>query len=242
VTGVGPLDDCRSVTPIRFAQRNNINFICYKSLDPSDLPAPYRAIYKGPCVLVRRGPPHKPNDDLDSSAASNVQVLMDGLAKPSSSCASVNTFRATLGVTSTDGGDLGNFSILRNANITITMDSPRETYAFSVRSPSSPAYDGIALYRLCTTAGQLGCGRPGFVTNHYKPLMSSPAQVIANTRPDKENIFYFEYPFSEYVLSQDSGSGTCTYSQCHVSRNGVAVKMNNVDGLIFSDKQIRVFD
>ena len=89
----------------------------------------------------------------------------------------------------------------------------------------------------------MGCaGNANLVTYHHKPLMGSTTQVINNTNPSKENLFYFEYPYSEYVLSQDSGSGTCTYSQCYVSRNGVGVEMKNVDGLIFADKEIRVFD
>jgi prepilin-type N-terminal cleavage/methylation domain-containing protein len=238
VDGAGPLVDCRSLTQVRFAQRNNINDVCYKAVAPSDLPAVYQAIYKGPCVLVRLGLPYRPNDDLDTSAASNVQVLMDGLAKPRSSCAHASTFNVTLGATSTDID-----SIHRNANITITMDSPRVSYSFSVRSPSSPAYDGIALYDLCTTISRLGCAaEENLVTYHYKPLMNSTTEVFDNTTSEKENIFYFEYPYSEYVLSKDSGSGTCTYSQCYVSRNGVSVKMKYVDGLIFGDKEIRVFD
>ena len=242
VDGAGPLDDCKSFTPIRLAQRNNIIDICYKAVAPSDLPAVYKAIYKGPCVLVRLGLPYKPNDDLDTSAASNVQVLMDGLAKPRSSCAHASTFSVTLGATNSDNSAID--SIRRNANITITMDSPRVSYSFSVRSPSSPAYDGVALYHLCTTISKYGCAAdPDLATYHYRPLMNSTTEDFGSfTNPEKENIFYFDYPYLEYVLSKDSGSGTCTYSQCYVSRNGVGVKMKYVDGLIFGDKEIRVFD
>ena len=164
---------------------------------------------------------------------------MDGLAKPKSSCAHASTFSVTLGAT----GSIGQIdSILRNADITITMDSPRVSYSFSVRSPSSPAYDGVALYGLCTSRRQSGCGDVNSTIYHHKPLMSWPAQIINNTTPEKENIFYFDYPYSEYVLSKNSGSGTCSYSQCYVSRNGVAVEMNYVDSLVFADKEIRVFD
>jgi prepilin-type N-terminal cleavage/methylation domain-containing protein len=228
--GTTPLDDCVGATPIRLAQRNNINDICYKSVNHVDLPDAYQAIYKGPCVLVRIGPPYKPNDELDSSAASNPQVLLDGV-----SCA--YPFLATLGVKNQSIN-----SIHRNADITITMDSPRETYKFSLRSPSSPAYDGLALYDLCTSISRLGCGPQNSTTYHYKPFMNSTNEVINNTTSEKENLFYFEYPFSEYALSKDSGSGTCSYSQCYVSRKGFAVKMIYVNGLIFADKEIRVFD
>jgi len=240
--GASPLDNCVGATPIRFTQRNNVNDICYKAVAPSDLPAVYQAIYKGPCVLVRIGPPYKPNGDLDSSAASNVQVLIDGLAKLTSSCGSTSgAFRVNLGslslVTSTTT------PINRNADITITMDSPRVSYGFSVRTPSNPTYDGNALYDLCTTTSFLGCAQQAnSVTYHYKPFMNSTTELIDYTKPSKENLFYFKYPYSEYTLSADSGTGTCTYSQCYVSRNGAAVKMINVDGLIFADKEIRVFD
>ena len=241
--GASPLDNCVGATPIRFAQRSNVTDICYKSVAPSDLPAVYQAIYKGPCVLVRIGPPYKPNGDLDSSAASNVQVLIDGLAKLRSSCGSTSgPFQVTLGSSSLVSSPSA-VPINRNADITITMDSPRVSYGFSVRTPSNPTNDGNALYDLCTTLSKFGCARDeNLVTYHYKPFMNSTTEEILNTTSSKENLFYFKYPYSEYTLSADSGTGTCTYSQCYVSRNGAAVKMINVDGLIFSDKEIRVFD
>jgi hypothetical protein len=181
-------------------------------------------------VLVRIGPPYKPNDELDSSAASIAQVLLDGL-----SCAS--PFRATFGAKLPQVN-----SIYRNADITITMDSPPVSYKISLRSPSSPAYDGNALYDLCTFTSEFGCGPKNSTTYHYKPFMNSTTEVYDQTTSETDNFFYFKYPFSEYVLSKDSGSGTCTYSQCYVSRNGFAVKMKYVDSLVFADKEIRVFD
>jgi hypothetical protein len=170
---------------------------------------------------------------------------MDGLAKnPKSSCAHASTFSVTLGATNSDNSAVD--SIHRNANITITMDSPRVSYSFSVRSPCSPAYDGVALYHLCTTISKLGCAAdPNLATYHYRPLMNSTTEDFGSfINPEKENIFYFDYPYSQYVLSKDKdpSSGPCTYSQCYVSRNGFAVKMKYVDGLIFGDKEIRVFD
>ena len=238
--GTTPLRDCVGATPIRFVQRsNNVNDICYKSVAHTDLPDVYKAIYKGPCVLVRIGPPYRPNDDLDNSAASNVQVLMDGLAKSTSSCASAFTFRVTIGSKSTIPT-----SINRNADIMITMDSPRVSYSFSVRSPSTPAYDGIALYELCTTTSKLGCSaQVNLSTYHYKPLMNAPGEVINGTTSAKENIFYFDHPYSQYTLRAIPGSGTCTYSQCNVSDtiNKVDVQLQFVDSLVFADKEIRVF-
>jgi hypothetical protein len=65
---------------------------------------------------------------------------------------------------------------------------------------------------------------------------------VGNGQPSKENLFYFKYPFSEYVLKKDPSSGTCTYNQCYVQRDDAAVQLSKVDGLIFSDQEIRVFD
>jgi hypothetical protein len=88
----------------------------------------------------------------------------------------------------------------------------------------------------------LGCAQQeNLVTYHYKPFMNSTTEVIEGQR-SKENLFYFQFPFSEYVLSQDSGSGACTYSQCFVQRGATSVLLRRVDGLIFSDREIRVFD
>jgi prepilin-type N-terminal cleavage/methylation domain-containing protein len=233
------LDDCEGATPIRFTQRSNVNHICYKAVAATDLPAVYQPIYKGPCVLVRLGPPYKPNGDLDSSAVSNVQVLIDGLAKPRSSCGSSSgAFRVSLGSLNLVTGD----PIRRNADITITMASPPVSYGFSVRSASNPAYDGNALYDKCTTTSELGCAnQTNLVTYHYKPLMNSTNNKI-DGQLSKENLFYFKYPYSDYVLKQDSGSGICSYSQCYVQRGAAFVQLSNVDGLIFADKEIRVFD
>ena len=68
--------------------------------------------------------------------------------------------------------------------------------------------------------------------------MDSPIELLPGDA-SKENIFYFEYPFAEYALSETSSSGTCTYANCYVERGGFAVKMTNVDALIFADREIR---
>jgi len=239
--GESPLDNCVSTTLIRYPQRNNSNDICYKSVAPADLPAVYQALYKGPCVIVRVGPPYRPNGDLDTSAKPIAQVLLDGIAKSASTCTSPFNvgFRVTLG--SSYLATREPIPIWRNADMTITMASGA-SYRFSVRSPSNPAYDGNSLYDRCTTTSDLGCAvQANQVTYHFKPFMNSMAEV-SNGQPSKENIFYFKYPFSEYVLRKDSSSGTCTYDKCYVRRNDAAVQLSKVDGLIFSDQEIRVFD
>jgi hypothetical protein len=239
-TAASPLSNCDSATFIRYYQHNKVPYICYKSVDPSNLSADYRSAFRGPCVLVRIGPPYKPNGDLDNSGVSIVQVLLDGLAKSSTSCTSPRGLQATLG-SLTLVPFLSATPIRRNADVTIRMASG-SSYGFSVRSPNNPAYDGNALYHTCTETSQLGCGQTEQVVSyHYKPFMNSMNEEKAG-KNSKENLFYFPYPRSDYVLSQTSGSGFCQYSQCHVSRDGAAVQLSNVDGLIFSDQEIRVVD
>ena len=43
----GTLDDCAWATPIAYIQRDNVA-ICYKTIDPSVLPAAYSSAYQGP--------------------------------------------------------------------------------------------------------------------------------------------------------------------------------------------------
>lgn len=239
--GASPLGNCQSATLIRYPQHNKVKDICYKSVDPANLSAVYRSAFRGPCVLVRIGPPYKPNGDLDNSGVSIDQVLIDGLAKSSTSCTSPRGLQVTLGS-----------GLVRNADVTIRMASG-SSYKFSVRSPNNPAYDGNALYPNCvgevadaadTSQAGSECGQQlkEEPTNHYKPVMNSSTYSEIPGENIKENLFYFPYPRSDYVLSQTSGSGSCQYSQCHVSRDGAAVQLSNVDGLIFSDQEIRVVD
>ncbi len=238
--GASSLSNCVSATLIRYPQHNKINDICYKSVDPANLSAVYRSVYQGPCVLVRIGPPYKPNGDLDNSAAPIVQVLLDGLAKSSTSCTSPRGLEVKLGSQNLARQSLTT-PIHRNADLMIRMASG-SSYSFSVRSPNNPAYDGNALYDLCTATSDLGCGQTDKeVTYHYRPFMNSTNEEKVG-QYNKENLFYFPYQRREYVLSQTSGAGDCKYSQCHVSRGGAAVQLSNVDGLIFSDQEIRVVD
>jgi len=245
--GASPLDNCVNATRIRFPQRNNASDICYKTVAPADLPAVYQAAYQGPCVLVRIGPPYKPNGDLDTSASASpiAQVLLDGIATTSTSCTPASGFSVVLGQTliqNTPANPVLTTAINRNADLTIRMASGA-SYGFSLRAPNNPAYDGNALFSTCTitTDAILGCARlPNQVTHHYKPVMDSLTESIEG-QPNKENLFYFPHPRAEYALSQDSSSSSesCKYNRCYVSRNGVAVQLSKVDTLIFSDQEIR---
>jgi len=228
----GVLDNCTASTPIAYIQRNDA-IVCYKTVAPSDLPSVYGTAYKGPCVLVRRGPPYKPDGTLDLTATPTVQVLLDGVAKTPSSRACISTTAFTVNLGSLSSG------VSRNAEIAITQDSNLSTpFLFSARVPSNPAYDGNDLYDKCTVNSTSGCGLVDEASYHFKPLMNSTSEVITGST-FRENVFYFKYPFSEYTLRENSSSGSCKYSSCYVQRSGSAVRMSNVDALIFADREIR---
>jgi prepilin-type N-terminal cleavage/methylation domain-containing protein len=229
-SAAGPLADCVNATPIAYLQRGD-GIVCYKAVAPSDLPVVYQSAYQGPCVLVRLGPPYKPNGELDTSATPIAQVLLDGVARTPSVttlCTSTRGFSVTMGSTSFN----------RNADVVITQAS-NATYSFSVRVPSNPAYDGNDLYDKCTSTSASGCGGVNELAYHFKPLMNSTTESKQGS-PSRENIFYFRYPYSEYTLRGTSSAGSlCTYSSCFVQRSGAAVQLTNVDALIFSDREIR---
>ena len=227
-TGSAPLVDCEFVGPIAYVQRNNAK-ICYKSVAPSDLPVEYQSAVRGPCVLVRLGSHYKPNGDLDTSADPIPQLLLDGVAKdpPVAPC----TFSKGFSVNMTSN------SFNRNADMTIKL-ATGPVYAFSVRVPSNPRHDANDLYNPCSSATLTGCGGINETTYHYKPAMDSLAEAISG-KDNKENLFYFQYPYSDYALSADASSGSCSYTKCYVQRNGAAVQLKNVDGLIFPDQEIR---
>ncbi len=234
----GVLDNCAWATPIAYIQRNNAD-LCYKTVAPSDLPAAYRSAYQGPCVLVRRGPPYKPDGTLDLTAAPIVQVLLDGVAITGSAttqCPSTKAFEVTYGsLTSLPTG--GVLPLTRDANVAINLASGVR-YSFSVRAASSPAYDGKDLYANCTVLSPIGCGLADEASYHFRPRMNAASESMPGS-DSRENIFYFQHPLSEYTLHETSGSGSCTYASCYVERDGFAVEMTNVDALIFADQEIR---
>jgi prepilin-type N-terminal cleavage/methylation domain-containing protein len=235
----GVLDNCAWATPIAYIQRNNAD-LCYKTVAPSDLPAAYRSAYQGPCVLVRRGPPYKPDGTLDLTATPIVQVLLDGVAITGSAttqCPSTKAFEVTYG-SLTPGASGGIVRLTRDANVAINLASGVR-YSFSVRAASNPAYDGKDLYAKCVAGATLiGCGSPDEASYHFRPRMNAASESMPGS-PSRENIFYFQHPLSEYTLRETYGSGSCTYASCYVERGGFAVEMTNVDALIFADQEIR---
>ena len=235
----GTLDDC-SWAPFAYIQRDNAA-ICYKTIAPSDLPAAYRSAYQGPCVLVRVGPPYKPDGALDLTASPIVQVLLDGVARTGrfagTLCPSTTAFDVTYGSLTSPSID-GVVPLTRDANVVINLASGVR-YSFSVRAASNPAYDGKDLYPNCNASlSPTGCGSENEASYHFRPKMISASDSIDGD-PSRENIFYFQHPLSEYTLRETSGSGSCTYANCYVERGGFAVEMTNVDALIFADQEIR---
>jgi hypothetical protein len=237
----GVLDNCAWATPIAYIQRNNAD-LCYKTVAPADLPAAYQSAYQGPCVLVRLGPPYKPDGTLDLAATPIVQVLLDGVAMTGSAgtlCPSTTAFDVTYGSLTSPSTD-GVVPLTRDANVAINLASGVR-YSFSVRAPSNPAYDGKDLYaKSLTSATSFGFGEKDEASYHFRPKMDSASESIPGS-DSRENIFYFQHDLEEYVLREKpgSGSGSCTYASCYVERAGFAVKMTNVDALIFADQEIR---
>jgi prepilin-type N-terminal cleavage/methylation domain-containing protein len=237
----GTLDDC-AWAPFAYIQRDNAA-ICYKTIAPSDLPAAYRSAYQGPCVLVRVGPPYKPDGTLDLTATPIVQVLLDGVARTgfaATLCPSTKAFEVTYGELTSAGSSKKIVPLTRDANVAINLASSVR-YSFSVRAPSNPAYDGKDLYEKCEVGATLiGCGEEDEASYHFRPKMDSASEFIPGS-DSRENIFYFQHDLEEYVLREKpgSGSGSCTYASCYVERAGFAVKMTNVDALIFADQEIR---
>ena len=232
------LADCTSGSPIAYTQLNN-DYICYKTVDSSGLPAAYGSAYQGPCVLVRVGPPYKPDGTVDLTAAPIVQVLLDGVAKTpfaGTLCPYTTAFAVTSSLDSPPTG--GVLPLTRDANVAINLASGVQ-YSFSVRAASNPAYDGKDLYAKCVAGvTPVGCGSEDEISYHFRPKMDSASESISGSN-SRENIFYFQHPLSEYTLRETSGSGSCTYAKCYVERGGFAVEMTNVDALIFADREIR---
>jgi prepilin-type N-terminal cleavage/methylation domain-containing protein len=230
------LADCTSGTPIAYAQRDNV-FICYKTVAPSDLPAEYRSAYQGPCVLVRSGPPYKPDGTPDLTATPIVQVMLDGVARTGrfagTLCPSTTAFDVIFG--GLIPGSPETVPLTRDVNVAINLASGVR-YSFSVRAPSNPAYDGKDYHAKCTVSSS--CGSADEASYHFRPRMNSASESIPGS-PSRENIFYFRHPFSEYTVRETSGSGSCAYANCYVERGGFAVEMTNVDALIFADREIR---
>jgi hypothetical protein len=247
VIGVGtsqedepPLSSCLNLAPIYFS-RPNFSAICYKTVAPNELPPVYKDIFKGPCVLVRLGPPYKPNGDINSNGDIKsstppvfiAQAVLDGVAKDTDDCKRPDNGGLTSQMEST--------FLSRSAQIRINMAS-KASYVFSVPVSTNPTYDGSNVFERCTANNQeykeTGCGSAESTVYHYKPENFSSKTSFTGAS-GKENVFYFNYPYSNYTLSGATGLGACSYDNCLVKRGNSSFQLFNVDVLIFPDKEIR---
>ena len=239
---LNPLVDCDEPnTTFKMVRASEI--VCYKSLRTSALPPVYQNIVAGPCALLRVGPGYKPNgdliisSDLGVSAKPIAQVVLDGLRVNSlGSCRTA--FLAT--PVNIDNPASNSIPVVRNLDLELKMANGA-VYAFAARVSSSPAYGGVDLYAVSRCDVSAGCeiNNPGATAMHYKPVMSGANELI-NGSDDRDNIFYFSYPYTQYSLSSGSPGGSrCTYASCYVSRGSAGVLMTNVDSLVFSDQEIR---
>jgi len=223
-----------SSSPIVLVHLNGA-ITCIKSVESTStlLDAQYQKAFVGPCLLVRVGVPYKPNGELDTSAAPIVQPLLDGLALNGANCSS-NRIGNGLHVTIATSGNNG------FAGITINMDKGA-LFEFNAFLPSNPGYAGNDYFNNdnpCSSSSSYGCaGQKDRNVYHFKPVidMASSFEEINGTE-SKENVFYFDYPSSEFNISEP-----CKYKACNVTHrlNGSAVKLVNVDAMVFLDREIR---
>jgi len=229
------LDNCDN-TPL-ISNHNNTSTICYKTVAPSQLPDEYKSAFEGPCVLVRLGPPYKPNGDIDGSSDDVVSPLLDGVSNTSDDCASHDNqgFIAKLASLKTRNDDII-APPNRFANIKFNMASGM-SYSFSTRASLNLSYDGRDLFRNCNKDYGL-CSGPDSAINHYLPendMMNSANPIGSES---KDNFFYFKNPYSNYEIN----AGTCAYSSCSVTvkKSGDTLQLERADALIFPDKEIRL--
>jgi prepilin-type N-terminal cleavage/methylation domain-containing protein len=239
--------ECWRTSPVVYYQTNGSK-ICYKTVAPNwdKLPSAYRNVYQGPCLLVREGPPYKPDGEINN-LSSSIQVVLDGVAKTSSeNCTSRFNQGLVVAVGKSNLPD-------QKATIEINLDRDDLDYKFSVQKPSNPAYDGNSLYTSeggCTINANktAGCGTSADAVISHLPESYESVKGCVDVdfdicgSPSKETVFYFVKPFSQYILSDVPGSSSpCTYAKCYVqTTNGTfSVRLSNVDHLVFPDKEIR---
>lgn len=208
--------------------------ICYKTVTPDQLSE--IGAFQGPCVLVRIGYPYKPTGDIDYSGPRLTSVLLDGVAMRGSSCFTSDNSAFTAQLATSPIYEENRLAPPnRIANMQIVMDSSA-SYDFSVRVPSNLAYDGLNFLRKCNKG--TGICEDNSAQVHYLPENTTVPTVFQGPE-SKENLFYFRYPRNQYLVTGNSSTGTCAYSNCTVTRTGKTFQLVNVDAIIFPDKEIR---
>jgi prepilin-type N-terminal cleavage/methylation domain-containing protein len=216
--------------------------ICYKPLAsddtgiagayPSDRP------WKGPCVLVREGPPYTADGELDTASDRIVQVLVDNLV-------ACGTMADAMDIKVTNVGPSPLYSISRDVDVTINQSGGIAT-SFSARIASNPLYAANDMYDSpfgCSAAAVIIC-YDGPNSKHFRPSMSTSGATgsFVQGDPNKENVFYFKLGADAYTL-QDPADSTkpCSYSSCRVWLKGTYTNahLTNADVLVFADRDIR---
>jgi prepilin-type N-terminal cleavage/methylation domain-containing protein len=229
------IDNCHS-TPLTFYQNDQTKPICYKTVALDRLPK-YTGALQGPCVLIRIGYYYRPTGNIDPSRKST-SVLLDGVKKTSSNfdCSSEENRGFTSELISPHGRSSLVASPNRYANVRIEMDS-KAIYNFSVRVPSNLAYDGMDLFRNCNE--ETGICDSNLTQVHYLPENTTKSQAFIQGDESKENLFYFRFPYDQYQVTRSPSAGTCSYANCTVTGRINTAQLENVDALIFPDKEIR---
>jgi len=218
--------------------------ICYKpmpSQDISQIAYPSDRPWTGPCVLVREGPPYRPDGELSTSGERIVQVLVDNLV-------ACDTVTDAMDMQVTNVGPVPMRSTSRDVDVTINQTDGIAT-SFSARIASNPLYAGMDMYgdTACPSGGTICYENPASNFKHWRPSMlttggSNVTATSLSGDADKENVFYFDYPQKDYTLQETATStNPCTYKNCFVERTGTpaSVQLTNADVLVFADGESR---
>jgi len=223
--------------------------ICYKPLAsddtritgayPSDRP------WKGPCVLVREGPPYLANGELDTASVPIIQVLVDNLVTCSTMSEAMD-----IKVTNAGSGPVVIYSTSRDVDVTIKQIDENDKVtatSFSARIASNPLHAGMDMYGDTGTAcPSVGICYDGPNSKHFRPrlITSGSTSVIVEGDPNKENVFYFKFDADDYTLRDpldSTNTKPCSYEGCQVWLNGTFTHahLTNVDVLVFADRDLR---
>jgi prepilin-type N-terminal cleavage/methylation domain-containing protein len=219
--------------------------ICYRPLasDDSSITGAYPSDrpWKGPCVLVRQGPPYRADGELDTTSDPIVQVLVDNLVACGNMADAMD-----INVTNVGPCPATSFCISRDVDVTINQSGGIKT-SFSARVASNPLYAANDMYDspFGCSATTVNMCYDGPNSKHFRPRLITSgvsSNVIVEGDPNKENVFYFKFNADAYTLRDTLGNNTpCSYEGCQVSLNGTFqyANLKNVDVLVFADRDLR---
>ena len=223
--------------------------ICYKPLASNDTSItsayPSDRPWKGPCVLVRQGPPYRADGELDTASDPIVQVLVDNLVACGTMADAMDIKVTNVGACPTNS-----FCISRDVDVTIKqIDENNQVTptSFSARIASNPLYAANDMYDStfgCSAATVNMC-YDGPNSKHFRPRLITSGNFSnpsVEGDPNKENVFYFESRADDYTLWDTLGNNKpCSYEGCQVWLKGTFQHANlaNVDVLVFADRDLR---